>query len=388
MKKLIKILAGSFLAVASTTAIVTPIEITKKCSDNNSSIITNNINNTKICTTTNHNVNSILSKVPETKVENIINNYFVINSSKNKTLFIQESSNTNKDRIIVNKAKQIVNELYTNQISLSTLRKNIQNKFNNLTITQKEYIQSKIKKQENLNNKVNSKSLMFCYPTLLLSQQNVGNTLLTNADLLSQNIQYTLNKLGGIEIFASTLTALAIAATAVAAAEWAILFVGWEAAACTSATVVSDWITVGFAWTYYFQILNPMKNLVSSTTYQTFKNIKNQCRDLKWCINGPNNIKEFPNKIEKIQNNLKKVGGWISQKLRSIFSTANANGQRLSASMDADQAVNDADMWADPSDSAVITAISAADNAISKIFGFISGAISVIGVIDTLYFNY
>ena len=41
---------------------------------------------------------------------------------------------------------------------------------------------------------------MFCYPTLLLTQQNVGNTLLTNADLLTQNIQYTLNKLGGIKI--------------------------------------------------------------------------------------------------------------------------------------------------------------------------------------------
>ena len=91
-----------------------------------------------------------------------------------------------------------------------------------------------------------------------------------------------------------------------------------------------------------------MKNLVSSATFQIFKNIKDQCHDLKWCING----------------------------------------QRLSASMDADQAVNDADMWPDPSDSAVITAISAADNAISKIFSFISGAISVIGVIDTLYFNY
>ncbi|MBO6022384.1 hypothetical protein J6P68_06255 [bacterium] len=181
--------------------------------------MTNSINNTKICTTTNHNVNSMLSKVPETKVENIINNYFVINSSNNKTLLIQENSNTNKDGIIVNKAKQIVNELYTNQTSLSILRKNIQNKFNNLTIAQKEYIQSKIKKQENLNNKVNSKSLMFCYPTLLLTQQNVGNTLLTNADLLTQNIQYTLNKLGGIKIFASTLTALAIAATAIAAVE-------------------------------------------------------------------------------------------------------------------------------------------------------------------------
>ena len=74
MKKVIKILSSSYLAVASTTAIVTPIEVTNKCSDNNSSIITKNINNTKISTITNHNVNSILSKVPETKVENIINN--------------------------------------------------------------------------------------------------------------------------------------------------------------------------------------------------------------------------------------------------------------------------------------------------------------------------
>ena len=381
MKKVIKILAGSFLAVASTTAIVTPIEITKKSNDNNSSIMTNNINNTKISTTTNHNVNSILSKVPETKVENIINNYFAINSSKNNILFIQESSNTNKDGIIVNKAKQIVNELYTNQISLSTLRQNIQNKFNDLTITQKEYIQSRIKKQENLNNKVNSKSLMFCYPTLLLTQQNVWNTLLTNADLLTQNIQYTLNKLGGIKIFASTLTALAIAAIAIAAVEWAELFVGWAAAACTTAAVVSDWITVGFAWTYYYQILNPMQNIVSSDTFHFFKYIKSQCRDLKWCINGPN-------KIETMQNNLKKAGGWISQKLRNIFNIAQENGQKLTASIDTDQAVNDADMWADPSDSAVTTIISVADTLITKIFGYLNATISIIALIETLYLKY
>ena len=41
--------------------------------------------------------------------------------------------------------------------------------------------------------------------------------------------------------------------------------------------------------------------------------------------------------------------------------------------MNADQVLNNADMWVDPS-----------DNAISKMFDFISA----LGIIDTLYFNY
>ena len=42
-------------------------------------------------------------------------------------MFVNENLNANKDRIIINKAKEIVNELYTNKISLSSLRQEVKN---------------------------------------------------------------------------------------------------------------------------------------------------------------------------------------------------------------------------------------------------------------------
>ena len=70
MKKITKILTGSFLVASALTAVVvTPIEIAK---NNNSATapLTSNIPNKQIISTKNINIGSILSEVPENKVEN------------------------------------------------------------------------------------------------------------------------------------------------------------------------------------------------------------------------------------------------------------------------------------------------------------------------------
>ena len=107
---------------------------------------------------------------------------------------------------------------------------------------------------------------MFSYPTVFVSQNQSNKEILSDINSLNQNIQWTLNKISGIEIFALTLTAIAIV-------EWTELFVGWPEEV-TTAVLVADWTTVGFVWTYHAQILNPMKNIVLSSEYDTFKVIK------------------------------------------------------------------------------------------------------------------
>ncbi|MBO6023171.1 hypothetical protein J6P51_04415 [bacterium] len=112
MKKIIRVLAGSFLATtALTTAIVAPIKVTKN--NSNLSIISSNtnkpnitiINQDKIKTHENTNINSILlSQVSQSKMDNMINNYFGFNSSNkdNNLLFVQTSTtyNSNYKKIV------------------------------------------------------------------------------------------------------------------------------------------------------------------------------------------------------------------------------------------------------------------------------------------------
>ena len=66
-------------------------------------------------------------------------------------MFIENSFSVNKDKIIIQKAKQIINELYTKKLSYSTLIQKAKNKYNSLTVQQKEYITNKIKENK-LNN--------------------------------------------------------------------------------------------------------------------------------------------------------------------------------------------------------------------------------------------
>ncbi|MBR4485842.1 hypothetical protein IKS57_00455 [bacterium] len=127
-------------------------------------------------------------------------------SSKNNIMFIQISATYNKDKLIVEKAKQIINELYTKKISYSTLMQKVKNRYNHLTLQQKQYIKNKIV-DENINSaNSNIQSSFFCYPTIQLeetnNQQNI-NSLVNNA----KNILNELNKLKDCAIAMSVATA-------------------------------------------------------------------------------------------------------------------------------------------------------------------------------------
>ncbi|MBR4486914.1 hypothetical protein IKS57_06350, partial [bacterium] len=216
----------SFIAISTTTTIVTPIEINaaNAISNNNPTISTSSIIHSVKTQNIQNNGNSILSDVSERKIDNMISNFYTDNPSKNISMFMKQTTNSDQDQIVINKAKMIVNKLYTNQISLSSLRKNIQNRYNDLTAKQKEYIQNKIQQnQTDLNKGFNTKQLMFCYPSLFILQNDSNFNVLTNINSLIQNviqnIQGILNKITGIKVFASLLTVLAIAATAIAAAD-------------------------------------------------------------------------------------------------------------------------------------------------------------------------
>ena len=193
MKKFIKILTSAFVATSAlVAAVVTPIEITRNNNVSNNQKTQSNINNKQIGSENTTNVDSILSKVPETKVENIINNYFAINSSKNSAMFIENSFSVNKDKIIIQKAKQIINELYTKKLSYSTLIQKAKNKYNSLTLQQKEYIMNKIKeKQIKQSIHSNLKTSLFSYTTLVSTQTN--DQEMTNSVI--NNSQSTLNQL-------------------------------------------------------------------------------------------------------------------------------------------------------------------------------------------------
>ncbi|MBR4486418.1 hypothetical protein IKS57_03570 [bacterium] len=212
MKKVIKILAGSFLTTTALTAtVITPIEVIK----HNNQMTVSNVNNNKTIIKNNMNMNSVLSKIPESKIDSIINNYYGTNLSKNGSMLLKETTNLKEDKIVVTKAKEIVNKLYTNKISLSSLRQEDKNRFNNLTPEQKAYIKNKILEESKTH--LTPKPLMFSYPTCsLLVQNNSCKNQINNFNQYNQQLE---KKLYYLEVFAGTLTALATAATIVAAVQ-------------------------------------------------------------------------------------------------------------------------------------------------------------------------
>ncbi|MBO6042434.1 hypothetical protein J6P52_04750 [bacterium] len=97
MKKFIKILTSAFFMTSlSSVAVLTPIEVTRNNDINSNQIIKSNINNKQIASQSTTNIDSILYKVPETKVESMINN-----SLKNNAIFLQKTSNYNKNQVII-----------------------------------------------------------------------------------------------------------------------------------------------------------------------------------------------------------------------------------------------------------------------------------------------
>ncbi|MBO7044046.1 hypothetical protein J6W34_05870 [bacterium] len=192
MKKFLKILSGSFLAITVvTTAIVSPIEITKNNKNSNIASTSPNIINKQIKTTKNTNIDSVLSEVPKSKLENIINNLYSNNQSKTNISFVKSTSLYNDHKIIIEKAKQIINDLYTNKITYNTLIQQTKNKFNDLTPQQKAYINNKIAEQKINSSHINTQTSLFSYPIIQLNatennQQNINSLINNTNSILSQ----------------------------------------------------------------------------------------------------------------------------------------------------------------------------------------------------------
>ena len=90
MKKVIKILAGCFLTTTALTAtVITPIEVIKH-NNNNNQMTVSNVNNNKSIIKNNMNMNSVLSNIPESKVDNVVNNWFQTTFSKNNAMFYKK----------------------------------------------------------------------------------------------------------------------------------------------------------------------------------------------------------------------------------------------------------------------------------------------------------
>ena len=340
MKKIFKLLTCSFLAISATTAIVTPIEINAASSrsNNNPTISTSNFSHS---VKVQNNGNSILSNVSEIKVDNIISNFYTNNQSKNISMFMKQTTNSNQNQLIVNKAKNIVKQLYSNEISLSSLITKIKNWFNNLTPQQKAYVKNKILQESKKHLNI-QQPLMFCYPTVLLSQtQSYKNKLNT----IHQDSQQILNKLTELKALAETLTAMAIAATAIEVVEGAIFVVGWVEAAFTTAAVAADWIAVGFAWQAYKTTLDPIQNVFSATSALT-------SATEAITFDAYNDI------VDKFEGVIDKMWPSFKELLGSIIGAEAANG---------------ADIWADPANAETVATI----NSIAVVVDYISTTLDV-----------
>ena len=347
MKQLIKILAGGFLTTTALTAtVITPIEVIKH---NNNQMTVSNVNNNKTIIKNNMNMNSVLSKIPESKIDSIINNYYGTNLSKTGSMLLQETTNLKEDKIVVTKAKEIANKLYTNKISLSSLRQEDKNRFNNLTPEQKAYIKNKILEESKTH--LTPKPLMFSYPDCsLLSENQSCKNQINNFNQYNQELE---KKLFYLEVFAGTLTALAIAATIVAAVQWTIWFIGWAEAAFTTAAVAADWAAVGLAWQSYFSSTTDIQNLFAATSAAT--------SGLMSCVDVVNYLKDSSEETYDAMYH------WIKQLAIARYAALGAN---------------EADLWADPSQVPALAALNGLEEWFDVINAVIDSAETVFGCVD------
>ena len=247
MKKFIKILTSAFFMTSlSSVAVLTPIEVTRNNDINSNQIIKSNINNKQIASQSTTNIDSILYKVPETKVESMINN-----SLKNNAIFLQKTSNYNKNQVI-------------------------------------------IQNQEAKNNrKINFQTSYFYYsvPTQTQNTQQIS-------DSVFNNIQNLLKQLSKLKPWATRMELDASAQWAVAAAEAAsIPFFGWIELINYNPTIVlpaiADSVAKAIAWTTYDQLNNTLNQII-----QNWQQLKNDIKNLKSIFNG------FKNNLTKLDFSL------------------------------------------------------------------------------------
>ena len=260
MKKFIKILTSAFVATSAlAAAVVTPIEVTRNNNINSSQIIKSNINNKQIASQSTTNIDSILSKVPKTKVESMINN-----SLKNNAIFIQETSNDNKNQVI-------------------------------------------IQNQESKNNrKINFQTSYFSYsvPTQTQNTQQIS-------DSVFNNIQNLLKQLSKLKAWAITMekdtdAQFDVAAVEKSTGEWIFDLppLGWlfgvgeemyyaYVAANTTNAANADLAVTEIAWTTYNQENNALNKII-----QNWQQLKNEIKSLKSIFNG------FTNNLIKLDISL------------------------------------------------------------------------------------
>ena len=342
MKKFIKILTSAFAMTSIlSVATVTPIEVTRNNNINSNQIIKSNINNKQVASQNTTNIDSILSKVPEAKVENMINDYYENNSLKNNAIFLQETSNHNKNQLIIQKMKQILNELYTHKISYKTLIQEVQNKYNNLTEKQKKFIKNKIQEAKN-NRNINFQTSYFSYSVFTQTQntQQIFDSVINN----SQNV---LNQLSKLKACAITMAVATAAQWVAAAAEALIPFYGWVATGFTTAAAIADSATTAIAWTTYDQANNPLNKIIQKYL--------NKIRKQNW---------------QQLKDDIKN--------LKSIFNGLKNNLGDLDISLGTAQGSNDADEWADPADVATDATISIVFTIIDSINLSISLTMSIL----------
>ena len=342
MKKFIKILTSAFAMTSIlSVATVTPIEVTRNNNINSNQIIKSNINNKQVVFQNTTNIDSILSKVPEAKVENMINDYYENNSLKNNAIFLQETSNYNKNQVIIQKMKQILNELYTHKISYKTLIQEVQNKYNNLTEKQKKFIKNKIQEAKN-NRNINFQTSYFSYSVFTQTQntQQIFDSVINN----SQNVLNQLSKLKACAIAMAVATA---AQWVAAAAEALIPFYGWVATGFTTAAAIADSAATAIAWTTYNQANNHLNKIIQKYL--------NKIRKQNW---------------QQLKDDIKN--------LKSIFNGLKNNLGDLDISLGTAQGSNDADEWADPADVATDATISIVFTIIDSINLSISLTMSIL----------
>ncbi|MBQ5492560.1 MAG: hypothetical protein IIT78_01630 [Mycoplasmataceae bacterium] len=244
MKKFIKILTSAFVMTSiSSVAVITPIEVTRNNDINSNQIIKSNINNKQIASQNTTNINSILSKVPETKVESMINN-----SLKNNAIFLQETSNDNKNQVIIQNQKA----------------KN--------------------------NRKINFQTSYFSYsvPTQTQNTQQIS-------DSVFNNIQNLLKQLSKLKAWAIRMDLDAAAQLGIAVLEEALwpLYGGKKIGYAAAATANADWTVTDIAWTTYDQLIITLNKI-----FQNWQQLKNDIKSLKSIFNG------FTNNLIKLDISL------------------------------------------------------------------------------------
>lgn len=292
-----------------TSAVVVPIEVTKNNNTSNLIVTSNtgskqnpsNINQSKIITNENLNINSILlSDIPENKIDNMMNNYFNSKSSnKNNAMFIQTSnihhSNYNKDKIIIHKARQIVNELYTKKLSLTSLIE--KNKYISLHLC---IPPGGIPKGYKVIWVTSPHWGYEPHPEIVPWTYGLSNQ--DKVDIIQQKCQSAVNTLSKLKGYAIGLTTIATITSAVAVAEAST---GDEIGALFTAVAAgTDWNAVYWAWKTYNNGVTPLQNCIAEIA--TIYSGAFTAHDL-WVLKD-----KLPDDITKIKDCLSSLNGALS----------------------------------------------------------------------------